>query len=431
LSAANSNRLRPLMFPLIAAGICLTAVFLPGQKAPPARQSKQATADYPPGPPFSVENVIELLSGIKRNILTEERLMMGLHKRGVDFRPTPELLSRLSDAGASDAVLGAVWKLAVAVPIPPPAPPPPPKPSFSMVMLCHPAECEVRVNDRPFEKTKSGQLLLENLDPGRMIVDLRKDGFDARTEVVDVPDKSSGTPTSHEVTLRPTEETQRQWGEDIKATALKAVVLNSAPRTVNGTVKISDHAGAIFDVAIHFEASGITNIELQTPAGHASIACRSARCLPSTKSFLSRQKAELLRSGKQLKAEDVEEYIPDLEVLLVYEFNEVFSRLLSSKGLATSSAEPSDSGAKALRIAAADSVYTVGFGADMKPASLVSELTTGAGPAGIRAFYSEYKKVGDLDYPSTTELKFGSEQHSILFQAHSITLNGSSVPPAK
>jgi hypothetical protein len=426
---ANSNRSRALMFPLLAAGIYFTPVSIPGQKAPPARQSKPA-ADYPPGPPFSVENVIELLSGIKRNILTEERLMMGLRKRGVDFRPTPELLSQLSDAGASDAVLGAVWKLAVAAPIPP-APPPPPKPTFSMVMQCHPAECEVRVNERPFQKTKAGQLLVENLDPGRTIVDFRRDGFDARTDVVDVPDKSSGAPSSHEVTLHPTEETQRQWGEDMKAAALKAVVLNSAPRTVNGTVKISDHAGAIFDVGIHFEASGITNIELQTPAGHASIACRSARCLPSTKSFFSRQKAELLRSGKQLKAEDVEEYIPDLEVLLVYEFNELFSRLLDSKNLATSAAEPSGPGTKALRVTAVDSVYTVEIGTDMKPASLASELAAGVGPAGIRASYSEYKKVGDLDYPSTTELKFGSEQHSILFQAHSITLNGSSVPPAK
>jgi hypothetical protein len=145
--------------------------------------------------------------------------------------------------------------------------------------------------------------------------------------------------------------------------------------------------------------------------------------LPSTKSLLGK-----LRAGKQLKTEDVEDYIPDIEVLLFYEFDEVFSRLLNGKPMASAAADPSGPGNKSVRVTASDSAYLMEPGADLKPARLASELATGGGPAGIKAVYGEYKKIGDLDYPSTTELKFGAEQRSILFQAHGINLAGPATP---
>ena len=412
MSVANSSLRKAFHAALLTTLLCAGPPLADAQKAPAMRPAKPNTADYPAGPPFSVDNVLDLLSAIKRNILTEERLMMGLRKRGVDFHPTPEALTRLNDAGASDAVLGAIWKLAVTVPVTPP-PPPPAKPTFTLTVACQPAECEAAASGGPFQSTKDGRLQIEGLDAGRVVVDFRKTGFEPRTDVVTVSEKG----TANEVTLRPTDETQQHWGEDLASAVLKAITLNTTPRVVTGTVRTSDHGGAIFDVAIHFEASGAANVELQTPAGHATISCRLARCLPSTKSLLGK-----LRAGKQLKTEDVEDYVPDIEVLLTYEFDEVFSRLLNGKPMATAPMDPSGPANKALRVAASDSEYLIETGADLKPARLTSELATGSGPAGIKAVYGEYRKVGDLDYPSTTELKFGAEQRSILFQAHGISL---------
>ena len=394
---------------------------LAGQKAP-LRSSKPAIVDYPAGPAFSVENVIELVTSVKRNILTEERLMMGLRKRGVDFRPTPEVLSRLVESGASDAVIGVVWKLAVAAP-PPPPPPPPPKPTSALAIQCHPAECEVRANDGPFQKTKDGRLLVEGLDPGPVILNFRKDGFDPSTEVVDVPGQNTGVPPSHEVSLHPTEETQRQRGEELAAALRKAASPNPALRALTGNVKVSGDAAASFDVVIHFEPAGVANVELQAQAGHAVIVCHSARCLPSAKSFFGRQKAELTRAGKQLKAEDAEGYVPAVEVLLLYEFDEMFSRLLDPQSIAASSLPLSgDAAPEVLRIANGDNAYLIELDGNSRPAGLRTELT-GAGPVGIRAAYRDYKKIGDQDYPSTTELKFGDDKQTILFQAHAITFN--------
>jgi hypothetical protein len=426
---AKPSRRTPFVVLLLMAGI--TGVPLAGQKAVP-RAPKASPADYPAGPPFTVDNLLELLSGVKRNILTEERLMMGLRKRGVDFPATNDSLSRLVDAGASETVLGILWKLSAAVQ-PSPAPPPPPKPALGMLLKCNPAECEVRINDRPFQTTKEGRALVEGLDPGRTIVDFRKNGFDPRTDVVDIPASNSGTAPAHEVSLHPTEETQRLWGQKLIEGMRRNVTAVAIPRTLTGTLKISNGAVPISDVVIRFETSGIANIEIQSAVGRASITCLFARCLPSSRSFFSRQKAEL-RPGKQLKAEEVEGYIPDLEAFLIYEFGETLSRLTDANSVPASLIEPSvASGPKTIRVANAAGTYSVDLGGDMKPSTLEYDSTTGVGPTGARVIYSDYQKIGEVDYPSTTQLKLGGDKRSILFQARGLagsSASGSTNSPA-
>jgi hypothetical protein len=402
------------------------------------KSTKSTKAVSPPvdtfltGPPFTVETLEKTIPSVRRGIMTEERLIDGLKHRGVDFPPMPETFSRLSNAGCSELVLETVRELATAK-FPPPPPPPPPapepeKPKLKMLFKCEPAECQVRIGDKPYSTTKNGEFLFDGLDPGRIIVDSRKEGFNPRTEVVEVQDSGSGATIRHAVVLQPTEESQHQWGQQIIQGMLTAIRLQTGPRTITGTLKISKPSLTAFDVVATFEEAGSATFELRSSAGGAQIACKADRCsLVSNKNILS----HLGLGGKQLKPDEIQPMLSDLEVFLAYEFEEFLAGLADATTSSTAAVNPSSSAEpKTFRVARTSGSYTVQLGDAMRPSNIAYDSSTGVG-SGIHVTYSDYKKIGDADYPATTELKFGGAAHSILFQAQNLThgaVRPSSVP---
>jgi hypothetical protein len=419
---------------LLFAVLALTSMLI--FSSPPAargqtkstKSTKSAKTVLPPvdvfltGPPFTVEILERTISNVKRGVMPEARLLQGLKARGVDFPPRPETLSRLSNAGCSELVLETVRELAIAkfppAPAPPPPAPEPEKPKLKMLFKCEPAECQVRIGDKPYNTTQNGKFLFDRLDPGRIIVDSRKEGFMPRTDVVDLQDLGSGATAEHAVVLQPTEESQRQWGQQIMQGMLAAIRLHAGPRAVTGTLKISKPSVTAFDVLVSFEGAGSATFELRSAAGVAQVLCKADRCgLVSSKNIFS----HLGLGGKQLKPEEIQPILSDLEVFLAYEFEAFLGGLVDATTSATAAVNPSSSAEpRTFRIARTSGIYTVQLGDAMRPSNIAYDSSTGIG-SGIHVTYSDYKKVGDTDYPATTELKFGSADHSVLFQAQNVT----------
>jgi hypothetical protein len=382
---------------------------------------------YPPGPAFTIEGVVGLISQVNRKVLTEDRIIMGLNTRGVDFPPTAETLSRLKSLGASASVLEILLELGEKkFPRPPPVPPPPPPAKVKMLFKCEPGECQVRVGNQPFQMTTKGEFLFEGLDPGRIIVDSQKEGFNPRTDVANLQDAGPGATVPFPVVLMPTEESQHRWGQQVMQDMLGAVRLQAGPRTVTGTLKISGTTPITLELIVHFEARGAATVELQSAAGRGVAMCNPERCVIPTKALLGRLKTQLV--GKQLKPEEIEKFVPDLESFLTYEFEEFMATLAELQGGATAMANPVPSAEMHFRIARSTGSYTVQLGEGMKAANIAYYSATGVG-TGVRVAYTDYKKTGDMDYPSTTELKFGSDNHSIVFQARTVAHSQASPKP--
>jgi hypothetical protein len=374
------------------------------------------------GRPLTIDNLIKLISAVNSKIEPESRVTAGLKARGIDFPPTPEALSRLINAGASEPVLALVRELGAKslppTPLSNPVPSPPQKPKLRILIKCEPAECQVRLGDGPFQTTSSGELLFEGLDTGRLIVESQKDGFRKQVEVVDLQSTGTGAPVRHDILLLPTEELQRRWGQQLIQDMVSAVQLRTGPRKITGTLKILSSPAVTLDVIAQFEAHATAAFELQFATGSATISCKSGRCFASIKPA-SRIKIPL-GGGKKLKLEEIEPFVPDVEALLAYEFEELTANLFDGRADAMAMADPATSAEpKTFRVPRASGVYTVQLNSGMRPVVVAYESSLGVG-AGIRVNYSEFKKFGDREYPSATELIFGRDHRAMVFQARTV-----------
>ncbi|HLI83983.1 MAG TPA: hypothetical protein VKV17_08695 [Bryobacteraceae bacterium] len=373
---------------LLLASSGLAAAQSPGKKDP-----------FLEGPPIPLSEFLDLLP-----VESEGRLLKVIAARGIEFPLTPANKQKLLQAGASPKVMDAIQRQA---PAPPPAPPPLEKPNGTLTVHCEPAECAVSVQNGPALSTIRGLAAFPGLKTGEVVVEFQKRGYIGQQLSAVIRPNAE---TSLSARLQPNQDTLAAFGKRLseamrKAAGGAALQTDLASFSATGSATFFDSSGAssewTLSAAFH---PGQVTFEAKSSAGTFKLDCRGETCRPNSG-------GRLIRRG--LKPELAEVVETGLRKFHEWQFAALADRWFSGKMKPTArSANIPASGEQTLRLEDSTEAYNVTLDAQFLPTLVVLESKSGL-DSGLRVTFSDYTKVGDSQYPKTTEIKLANSKQGV------------------
>jgi len=352
-----------------------------------AFNSAQKTIPWVERPITSFDQLISLVSDVKRGRIAERRVLQKIQKGGLQFTITEEQVQKLQAAGASDHILEVVRRL-----VPPPPPPPPPKRDGALSVVCQPVDCTISVDGATAGKTSAGKSPLLPVPEGTHSVTAAVQGYETEQ-----PERSTAVGPGATVTLifrfTPTRQTLEAAGKQIYdrlVTALggETTLKDSNRFRASGTLILSDRDGnqSVWEVTVYYRS-------------------------PDTAKFMLRRanhKYSVLYTGRDgYRWEKPPQEASSLEDVLfrTCEFQIAnILRQLGSPAFTLVSNRPVPGPESTLRAEGSPDSYFVTF--DAFPH--VTELRTESSGLnkGLRAVYGEYTEKTDHAYARRTQVLF-------------------------
>lgn len=353
----------------------------------------------PASGPFSLKEVLDLVTSVKQGVESEGRILRAIDARGVAFPITSEAQFRLEQAGASTKVTDLIKKKA-----PPPVqslqplPPPPPQLTGTLTLQCEPAECDISVQGGRSISTTNGAVSIPGVKTGEVVLDFKKQGYFGQQQTLVV---RANVATYVAVKLDPDNPSQATFGkrlfEGMQQAAGAANRKTVSTLSVAGSATVIDRAGTSSEW--NFTATfrpGQATLEVSGVAGRLRLDCRGETCEAN-----SGKKTTL----KGLSPEHTLALETGLRQFRKWQFAVLSDRLLSDELRPTAkAAEPSASGEQSLRLEGSNESFNVTLDARLLPILVTFESKSGL-DSGLTLAFADYGTVAGSQYPRTTEIK--------------------------
>jgi hypothetical protein len=371
--------------------------------APP----KKTSDPFLSGPPLTLDQVRRLL---QEDAIPPRRRKEAIQNRGVAFTISPETIDKLKAAGATGEILELLQnkaRPAVAISAPTVAPKQYEE-LGSLAVTCDPAECEISLNGRPRGSTQGGVMELAGIPAGRWAVDVSKDGYISRQNMVSVEaDKTARLTT----VLDPSSATQE---------ALGAALFQKVVEALGGEAGLKQLASV--------QATGSTTIARDGNSVRWTLLMRNR---PDRALFQARAGAILHEVGfagnefmasKNLKGQDAMELPTDFGFIRDNQLPALIARLRNSRyKLVAKHTMPVSGEEFHLFAEAGTEKIAIGLDAALRPQRVRITTETGVGSATIT--YDDYFNDGNAPYPKTMRIKPDGRTRGIEVRFDTVELN--------
>lgn len=388
--------------------VATPAGFPAAQTVAAANKSPRATGNKDPfvsGAPFTFEQVLRLAG---EDAIPLHRRKEAIQNRGLDFSLTAEEVDKLKAAGVSDDLLKLIRskaKPSTAAALPPPKP----APLGTLAVTCAPAECEITLNGTPLGSTKSGQMEMARLRPGKWVIDFKKNGFISRQSVVAV-DADKTVPVS--VVLDPDRATQEAFGVELFHQVVQAIggeqglkELASVQATGSATLWSRDGNSVRWTLL------------MRNNPDRALFQAKAGRILHEV-AFLGSE----FRASKNVKGDDALELPTDFGFIRDYQLAALIARLHAPRyKMQASRTKPSDGEEFGLFAEGGTEKISIGLDSELRPQRV--RITTAAGVGSVLIIYTDYFKTERASYPKTIQIKPDGWQHGIEVRFDTVELN--------
>jgi hypothetical protein len=368
---------------------------------------KKSADPFLSGPPFTLDQVRRLL---QEDAIPPRRRKEAIQSRGVGFPISPETLDKLKAAGATDEILELIQnkaRPAVAVSIPAPKQH---EELGSLAVTCDPAECDVSLNGKARGSSQGGAIELAGIAAGRWTVDVSKDGYVSRQNMVIVEaDKTARITT----VLEPTPATEE---------ALGAALFQKVVAALGGEPGLKELASV--------QATGSTTIARDGNSVRWTLVMRNR---PDRALFQARAGAILHEVGfvgnefmasKNLKGQDAMELPTDFGFIRDNQLPALIARLRNPRyKLVAKRTTPVSGEEFQLFAEAGTEKIAIGLDSELRPQRVRIATETGVGSATIT--YDDYFKDGNAPYPKTMRIKPDSRTRGIEVRFDTVELNTS------
>src|ERR1035437_5790810 len=399
----SHDRVQSVRLCMILIGPSISSAQQGQRRSVPAPQAPRQTLDPfldPANGPVTLAKLLDLLQRVREGIQTENRILLAIEARGVDFQMTPANAQTIEAAGGSAKLKDLLERKAPPRPVLAPLSPAE-EPTGALTVHGEPAECEITVRGGPPSlDTENGTARISGLKLGEALVDILKPGYLDQYRAVVI---KSGADDILHVTLEPDANTQAQFGARlfkamVEAAGGEATHKDLAVLSATGSATLFDTAGSGTEwnltVTLH---PGQATFEAKNSAGGLKLECRGETCQaqPAGKLFakrLSREQAQILETN--------------LRQFRTYQFAVLLDRIISAGMQATAkTANIPGSGEQRLRLEGKSEVYNISLDAQLLPTFITFESKTGLG-SGVTLGFADYAIVGASHYSRTTEIKF-------------------------
>ena len=356
--------------------------------------------------PLSLARVLGLLKLYKKQSIKEQEVIDSL-SQGLDFKADRETLDKLSNEGATPAIVEEIKKRAKQD-----------EPTATLSLHCAPAECQIKIDGQPAGPTMNGDFVRSGFALREYTIDFEKEGYITDQKTVKVG-AEPGPPTS--VTLDPTDATmavngKKLYGMMVRALGGAAVVKNLRSITGSGSLtSYKDGKQSDWDFDVAMGPPHLIEMQVKGSAAGLLYGCNGEKCEEKKKGFL-------IFKGKKLPEAVASDLEPNLRLFSRYDLISVLETL-NSKGvrLTARTADTHGKTEQHLNADAPDFAYVLTIGTDSLPTSVEYKPRSGLGAATVT--YGEYVKVGDYNYPKHTSVKLpGSAQLGIEVRLGSVEL---------
>ena len=377
------------------------------------------------GPPLSLPAVLDLVP-----VESEGRLLKAIAARGIDFPITSLNRQKLLQAGTSPKLMNLLQQKAPPLPaqpspppeppppsqpppppqLPPPPqppPPPPPEPNGMLTVRCEPAECDISLQGGAPASTNQGQAGFSGLRTGEVFVDFKKAGYIGQQLSATIRPNAE---TFISAKLEPDNDTLVAFSKRMSEAMQRAVGGPAIHRdlvsfTATGSVSFFDSGGATsqWTLSATFHPGQVI-LEAKSSVGTFKLDCRGETCeVNSGKAFLSRD----------LKPEQAQIVETGLREFREWHFGRLADRLYSNRLKATpKSANIPNSSEQLVHLENSSESFDVTLDDKFLPALVLFESRSGLG-SGLTVAFSDYTKVGESQYPKTTEIKLANSGQGV------------------
>jgi len=360
---------------------------------------------------MSLDATKTLIEILKRGDRTPEQVVKIIESRGVAYLATQDNLDELTRVGATKPILDTIRRIA-------------PVPMGSLEVRCAPAECDFALNGRPAGKSVKGIFRLQNVPPGDVVVDVRRDGYLSQQKSLKIVPNVNTEATFR---LEPTVATKNAIGKRLFDAMLAALMAN--PRTTDVS-KFSGNGGATSfagdkqsEWMIAVEGSkNVIAMRVTSTAGTLEYTCTGQTCESGKGKSLFR-----LKGGKSLPAPVADELQIDLRAYSRFNYLGLL-RSLMSPAIKFSGTEPdgAETGEQHLYADAGDLIYDIVMGSDLHPIAISYVSQAGLG-SGLKITFGQYQALSNgLQYPMRTAVSLAdSAKHGIEVRFDKVDLSGS------
>jgi len=403
----TSRSLLWIALSLAAAATIGSGIIQPAYGEQKPAPPKKISDPFLSGPPLTLDQVRRLL---QEDAIPPRRRKEAIQSRGVAFAISPETMDKLKAAGATDEILQLIQNKAhPADAVSASAPAPKPHEELGgLAVTCDPAECQVSLNGRARGSSQNGVIELAGIATGRWVVDVSKDGYVSRQNMVTVEaDKTARITT----VLEPTAATEE---------ALGAALFQKVVEALGGESGLKQ-LGSV-------EATGSTTIARDGNSVRWTLLMRNR---PDRALFQARAGAILHEVGfvgnefmasKNLKGQDAMELPTDFGFIRDNQLPAFIARLRNPRyKLVAKHTMPVSSEEFHLFAEAGTEKIAVGLDSVLRPQRVRITTETGVGSATIT--YDDYFNDGSAPYPKTMRIKPDSRTRGIEVRFDTVELN--------
>ena len=375
---------------------------------------RASTANQTKGGPYSLDDVLGFLNAFKDKDASQDEVIQKI-SRGLIFEADPGTIATLQEHGATDEIIRAVEQYAKKE-----------DPKGAIALSCYPPECKIAINGHGEGTTSEGHFKKGGLKVGQSyVVDCSRDGY--FTEQPDI--LAAVDPVEKSISLKPTDQTQRQLGNKLYELVMPALGNNLTTLkslTAKGSAKSYKNGKLVkWDFEVSTAPPHFTEMRVSNSMGSLDYMCNEHRCQQRKKGgFLG-----IGKGGSKLPSETVTE----LEVQLTQFWDYNLATILETFGsgkvkLKALTADKSAKSEQRLEAESRDTVYELVLGPDLVPISAEYKPRAGLGAATIT--YGSYDKLGKGLYPKHTIIALkGSTESGIDVQLDQVDL-GSDLRPS-
>jgi hypothetical protein len=403
----TSRSLLWIALSLAAAATIGSGIIQPAYGEQKPAPPKKISDPFLSGPPLTLDQVRRLL---QEDAIPPRRRKEAIQSRGVGFAISPETMDKLKAAGATDEILQLIQNKAhpaVAVSTTP-APAPKPQELGGLAVTCDPAECQVSLNGKARGSSQGGVMELAGIAAGRWVVDVSKDGYLSRQNMVTVEaDKTARITT----VLEPTAATEE---------ALGAALFQKVVEALGGESGLKQLASV--------QATGSTTIARDGNSVRWTLLMRNR---PDRALFQARAGAILHEVGfvgnefmasKNLKGQDAMELPTDFGFIRDNQLPAFIARLRNPRyKLVAKHTMPVSGEEFHLFAEAGTEKIAIGLDAALRPQRVRITTETGVGSATIT--YDDYFNDGNAPYPKTMRIKPDGRTRGIEVRFDTVELN--------
>lgn len=396
-----------IAFSLAAAATVGFGITQPAYGKQKAASPKKNADPFLSGPPLTLDQVRRLL---QEDAIPPRRRKEAIQNRGVGFSITPETLDKLKAAGATDEILELIESKARPGAVAS-APTPAPKQREelgSLAVTCDPAECEVSLNGKARGSSQGGVMELAGIAAGQWAVDVSKDGYVSRQNMVTIEaDKAARITT----VLDPTPATEE---------ALGAALFQKVIEALGGEAGLKELASV--------QATGSTTIARDGNSVRWTLVMRNR---PDRALFQARAGAILHEVGfmgnefvasKNLKGQDAMELPTDFGFIRDNQLPALITRLRNPRyKLVAKHAGPASGEEFHLFAEASTEKIAIGLDSALRPQRVRIATETGVGSVTIT--YDDYFNDGNAPYPKTMQIKPDNRTRGIEVRFDAVELN--------